>query len=129
MFDVNHKQLFAGDDVYCYGYGLCKVGNNNISIIDSTGESRLVPTDKLTKVRTWKELAKEALEIQDACNIVGLAQAFANVAKEVRYRLDPSTQAVNTHPVIVLWISKLSSLSDPSGLAFTKAYDWAKDNA
>lgn len=57
------------------------------------------------------ELAKEALLIQDACNLSGLVFSFA---REMQQLCDhprcTGTAWRNHHPVVVLWLSKLDSL-------------------
>lgn len=61
---------------------------------------------------TLKELAQEALYIQDACNLCGLAQRFAEVMIELNRHPDSTgTDWVNQHCITRLWIDKFVSLS------------------
>lgn len=61
---------------------------------------------------TLKELAQEALDIQDACNLCGLAQRFAEVMIELNRHPDSTgTDWVNQHCITRLWIDKFVSLS------------------
>jgi hypothetical protein len=57
-------------------------------------------------------LAKEALAIQDACNLCGLAQRFAKVNSElIGHAQCTGTTWRNQHPVIKLWIDKFQHLA------------------
>lgn len=57
-------------------------------------------------------LATDALQMQNAGNLCGLAQSFAKVVLELR-QLEPSLSTVdfNTHPIIGLWVSRLHELA------------------
>lgn len=83
-------------------------------------------------MKTLKELAAEALDIQNACNLCGLAQRFAQVQIELGQYTD-GTDARNTHPVTRLWLDKMNSLARIQPI-HTEAYDrvdeaygWATD--
>jgi hypothetical protein len=77
--------------------------------------------------RTMVDLAREAIQIQDACNLSGLVIGFARTIRRLRVLLEAEGQGgttqINRHPVCVLWIDKFASLS---GRDFSLAYDWAK---
>jgi hypothetical protein len=81
-------------------------------------------------MRTINELAKEALGVQDACNLTGVLHSYSRAMTDLREiaRAEgwESTDKLNTHPVAVLYSSKISSLT---GDDFAKAYGWALDNA
>ena len=62
------------------------------------------------EVKTLKELAAEALSIQDACNLCGLAQRFAKVQIELG-EYTKGTEERNRHPITVLWLDKFNSLA------------------
>lgn len=76
--------------------------------------------------RTMADLAREALGVQDACNLSGLVLSFGKSIQRLRVLLEErgegSTTRLNRHPVCVLWIDKLRSLS---GDDFSEAYGWA----
>lgn len=61
-------------------------------------------------MRTLKELAQEALDIQTACNLCGLAQSFARMMKELGEHVK-GTDALNTHAITRLWVDKMAHLS------------------
>lgn len=65
-------------------------------------------------MRTLKELAIEAIEMQNACNLCGLAQRFAKVMVELGDHTKGTTER-NTHPIVTLWLDKFASLN---GLQF-----------
>jgi len=63
-----------------------------------------------------QQLAKEALDVQDACNLVAVAKSFAVVVSQVRAALNeaglPSDSvAVNKHPIVRVYADKISHLT------------------
>jgi len=67
-------------------------------------------------MRTIQDLAKEALQVQDACNLSGVVHGFSRAITELREILrttggDLSTDAVNTHPICKMWASKIHDLT------------------
>lgn len=77
---------------------------------------------------TLQELAKEAIEVQDACNIGGVSRRFAQVVQEVRQCYSgpaggASTGQMNQHPIIQLWASKIHSLV---GMGFSEIEEFSK---
>src|SRR5262245_59053207 len=86
---------------------------------------------KPTDVRTIKELAAEALDVQDACNPLGVSLGFAKAMRELRNRLEfeelPSdTESICQHSIHQMWASKIHDLAR-LGLSdaerFERAYD------
>lgn len=76
-------------------------------------------------------LATEALQIQNACNLSGLVFGFSSAMQllcELSHRDgNAGTEFKNRHPITILWVSKLDSLSGASDFdAFSKAYDWCE---
>jgi len=69
---------------------------------------------------TIQEAAQLALNVQNACNLCGVAQTFAEVMKVI-LRETGSTEKANKHPVAVMFASKISSLSN-ADTAFITAY-------
>ena len=139
MHDSNGKRFKVGDEFHTSIHGMCKVlsiapDHESMSAQAIKGGDGLTyqsdDAPELMIVRTWKELASDALQVQDACNLSGVVQSFARVVTEVRRRLDfegnCGTDAVNTLPVCVLYSSKIGSLtSSESARAFREAYEWA----
>jgi hypothetical protein len=87
--------------------------------------------------RTLKQLAEEAVAIQDACNPLGLTKGFAQATQELADSLRASnqpsdTRAICQHPIFRLWASKLHDLAG-MGLSdlsrYTEAYDGCKELA
>jgi hypothetical protein len=60
--------------------------------------------------KTLKELAQEALAIQDACNLCGLAQSFARAMRDLGDHTN-GTDARNQHPVTRVWLDKMNQLA------------------
>lgn len=77
--------------------------------------------------RTLADLAREALNVQDACNLSGVVLGFGRSVLRLRALLEAegtiSTDKVNQHPVCVLWADKIESLTRK--FSFSEAYGWA----
>lgn len=82
-------------------------------------------------MKTMKELAQEALDVQNACNLSGVVHGMSRVmttlwehAKEQKQ----GTDWVNTHPCAILWAHKICHLTKIEHIGMPnidKAYDWA----
>lgn len=145
MHDVQGKTLHIGNEVFSYGFGLCKIvavkDEDNaekqgalVVIQNKDGKTFEARTHAayMKKVRTWKELAQLALDVQNASSLSGVVHSFSDVVSEVRARLEgegkQSTSNINNHPVCVLFSDKIGSLTNSQTTrACTKAYDWAYD--
>ena len=67
------------------------------------------------KKRTEQELIKEAIMVQDACNLSGVVHSFSRAMQEL-WRLaresgGKGTDWVNTHKVCRLYADKIKSLT------------------
>ena len=49
---------------------------------------------------------KDAIQVQDACNLCGVAQAFARICKEVLHE-KVGTDAVRRDPAVILFMDKM----------------------
>lgn len=79
-------------------------------------------------MKTIKDLAQEAIDVQDACNLSGVVHGFSRAITDLRAHLEKepnfSTDKLNTHPICVMWSDKISSLSTSSTFTgFSKAYE------
>lgn len=79
-------------------------------------------------MRTLRELAKEALSIQDACNPIALANGYGRSIADLREALGVAglpadSAAIKHHAINQLWISKLVSLSHYNDAAFGGYFD------
>lgn len=83
--------------------------------------AHIVPTG-----RTLAQLAQEALDVQDACNLSGVARGFGRAMADLA-RVVPFDQR-RTHPITVLWIDKLNDMTGrvDGFTAFSAAYDTCK---
>jgi len=71
---------------------------------------------------------QRAIDVQDACNLSGVVHSLAEVLPRIRED-NPGTAHVNRHPIVVLYVSKLSSLSGAQFNemeAFSQAYQAAQ---
>lgn len=144
MHDINGKTLHVGDEITAYAFGLCKIASVEaednaerqgamVHCTNAKGE-RIVPfrlgVAEAVKVRTWKELATEALAVQDACNLSGVVTSFSHIIREVRARLETegrgSTDQISAHPVCVLFSDKIASLTLSESKSMD-AFRWAYD--
>lgn len=71
-----------------------------------------------------QELAQEALDVQDACNLSGVVHSFSRCMTALsEHGLD--TPEKNRHPVAILFSNKIAQLTgSESAHAFASAYDW-----
>lgn len=60
--------------------------------------------------RTLKELAKEVLAVQDACNLSGVALSFGRAMVDLGEHTN-GTDERNKHPISVLWADKIAHLT------------------
>lgn len=73
--------------------------------------------------RTLAELAREALTVQDACNLSGVVLSFGRAVCRLRALLpDASTDRINRHPICQAWADKVASLAGVQNFP-TAAYD------
>ena len=61
--------------------------------------------------RTLKQLAQEALNVQDACNLSGVAHGFARCMSDLMDLVPSGTDARNNHPIARLWADKIAHLT------------------
>ena len=81
--------------------------------------------------KTLKELAQEALNVQNACNLCGVAQAFARVMIDLGEHTK-GTDERNKHPIAILWADKIAHLTGTQQMGLLdvmRAYDVCNDLA
>jgi len=72
-----------------------------------------------------QECAKVANEVQNACNLSGVAITFVNVLTYLwKYAHENSkgTDWVNTHPIVIVFLDKMSSLAGIQELGNSKVF-------
>jgi hypothetical protein len=66
-------------------------------------------------MRTIRELAKEAIEVQNASNLSGCVHSFSKAITELRDIANAegwaSTEKINAHPITIVWTGKIADLS------------------
>ena len=66
-------------------------------------------------MRTLQDLAREALQVQDACNLSGVVHGFSRAITELREILRNDgivdTAMINQNPICCLWASKIHDLA------------------
>lgn len=65
--------------------------------------------------RSLKDLAREALAVQDACNLCGVAQSFARAMIDLGEHAR-GTDERNRHPIAILWSDKIAHLTGTQNL-------------
>lgn len=81
--------------------------------------------------KTMRDLASDALFVLDACNLSGVVHGMSRTMTRLReLKPDRDTEFYNTHPIAVLFATKIAELTHVAALAdedtFTRAYNWAK---
>lgn len=85
-------------------------------------------------MRTLQQLAQEALDVQDACNLSGVVHGWHRAMEDLceLLRASGGTAERNTHPINQLWASKCHDLArmgmsdmDTYGKALEACYELA----
>lgn len=72
---------------------------------------------------------QRAIDVQDACNLSGVAISFAGVMKKIcaeANKVGEGTEWKNTHPISILYTNKMASLTGEcvsGGVVFHQAYE------
>jgi hypothetical protein len=83
------------------------------------------------ETQSLADVAREAIAVQNACNLSGVAHSFLDAIATIRNSAS-GTREVNTHPIVTLYISKLASLNGTDCLcgdcmdSFSRAMDACK---
>lgn len=77
-------------------------------------------------MRNMKWLAIEAIQVQDACNLLGVSKGFADTLLTLKRLLETDglpndTDAIRSHCITRLWASKIHDLAG-MGLSDTEHY-------
>jgi hypothetical protein len=80
--------------------------------------------------KTIKALAQEALDVQNACNLCGVAQSFARAMRDLGDHTK-GTDERNQHPITRVWLDKMNQLAGIQEYTteMTKAYSVVHDLA
>jgi hypothetical protein len=81
--------------------------------------------------KTLKQLAQEAISVQNASNLCGVAQSFAKAMLDLANHTK-GTDERNKHPVAILWSDKIAHLTGTQDVgndvvmrAYDKCHAWA----
>lgn len=80
-------------------------------------------------MRSLEVLAREAMNVQNACNLLGVSKGFARAVQDLKEALDASnlpsdTDTIKCHPIARLWTSKLHDMTG-MGISDCSRYDKA----
>lgn len=67
--------------------------------------------------RTIQQLAREACDVQDACNLVAVVKGFDRAMDCLRNDHDLHGDALRAHPVTRAWADKIASLAGVQGIS------------
>ncbi len=89
-------------------------------------------TDKVEEGLT-PEHYKRAIDVQNACNLSGVVHTFSRAMAHIWFEArkeGKGTDWVNSHPIAVLYSSKVASLTGShDSVQFSRAYDICRDKA
>jgi len=81
--------------------------------------------------KTIKDLARDALDVQNASNLSGVISGFSRALADLREHVS-GTDALSRHPITVLWSDKVAHLTGVQDLgsavvsdAYKVVYDLA----
>ncbi len=69
--------------------------------------------------RSLQELAREALAVQDACNLSGVAHGFARMMVDLGEHTR-GTDERNTHPIALVWADKIAHLTGTQSIGASR---------
>jgi len=86
-------------------------------------------------LKNIKQLAKDAIDVQYACNLLGVSKSFAKAVDELYESNDcKGMKECFEHPIITLWLNKMCQLNgcqyemrNKVITAFCEVDDMAKD--
>ena len=73
--------------------------------------------------KALRRLAQNALNVQNASNLVGLAQGFCEALQELRELENLDDAALSNHPVTLAWVDKLASVTGTQCLSVADTTD------
>ncbi len=83
--------------------------------------------------KTMIDLANDALDVQDACNLSGVVHGFSRAVSVMRQDLGMDTPTCNENAITRMWLDKLNSLAGIQPLndhdynaKIHAAFEWAR---
>lgn len=82
-----------------------------------------------------KRWYKMAIDVQDACNPLGVTKDFAEVTQviwdDLKHTGNASMGEIVNHPIFVMWVCKIADMAclQTDSAAFSKAYTECKKQA
>lgn len=63
-------------------------------------------------MKTLRQLAQDALDVQDASNLSGVVKGFDQAIADLKGNLpNLGSYQINNHPIVRIWVDKLASLA------------------
>ena len=94
----------------------------------------MIAVEITTKGKQYADMARDALNVQDACNLSGVVFSFVEVVRKLgdyAHEHAKGTAWKNKHPLVQLWVDKLGHLAGTQGFDWhpSRAYEWADAQA
>ena len=67
-------------------------------------------------MKNLKQLAQDALDVQNACSLLAVVNSFSKAVSDLREAVSGSTDVINNHPITIVWVDKLASLTGTQDL-------------
>ncbi len=129
MHDVNGKAVHVGDRVKTNAFGVCtivgvlsednaeKQGANVLLRKNGEDFAMRLHVGGAVRIPLMSELAREAMDVQNACNLSGVVHSFSRLLPDLRFLLNEELgekfngDLLNTHAICILFSSKIASLT------------------
>jgi hypothetical protein len=84
-------------------------------------------------MKTMQQLAQDALDVQDACNLLAVVNGMSRALDNLRELGVCGTDELRSHPVAALWADKIAHLCDAQygnvDSKYDKCYELAAQKA
>lgn len=67
--------------------------------------------DEIQDNRTLQQLAQEALDVQNACNLMGVSRSFNLAVLRLRFLLNLDGDGLRNHAITALWVDKIADMT------------------
>lgn len=102
--------------------GLAGCQAPKINFLQSLGDEQRMSKEQSTDAKSIYDMCKEALDIQDACNMYPILSVIQEDITALRLH-GMGNDEIYRHPVIICLIDKLSSLAGIQGTNVYTVYD------
>ena len=72
-------------------------------------------------MKSLYQLAKDAHDVQDACNLIAVVTSYAEALRALRDRLNLGSSDLANHPISRAWADKIASLTGIQAIGMDEA--------